>query len=268
MQGNMVPTILAVLLHSLVGYVMLMNWARDVPEIRIQPKYNHIAATLVLRPDQVVAPRKSTSAPPPPSAPVESKVDEFEAARAEAASDADDNSPTYSKELEEAAKPEPDPEPKPEPKPKAKPKKSKEPNAAALAKQRKQAEAIRRQQQMRDEMLRQAEEEAAYAEQQEYAAATQSYIAMIARQISNNWSRPLSARNGMEVVLQIQMVPSGDIVGVNVVQTSGDSAFDRSAESAVKKVGRIRELNKLPLRVFEQNFRRLKLRFKPEDLRS
>lgn len=262
------PTILAVLLHSLVAYVMLMNWSREAPKIYIQPKYNHIAATLVLRPEQVVAPQRTISQPPPPSDNVESKDNEFETARTEASSAAEDNSPTYSKDTEEAAKPEPDPEPKPEPKPKPKPRKAKEPNREALAKQRRQAEEIRRQQQIREEILRQAEAEAAYAEQQEFAAATQSYISTIARQISNNWSRPLSARNGMLVVLEIQMVPSGDIVGVTVVETSGDAAFDRSAESAVKKVGRVRELSTLPARVFEQNFRRLRLRFKPEDLRS
>ncbi|MDG0979114.1 MAG: cell envelope integrity protein TolA [Halieaceae bacterium] len=96
---------------------------------------------------------------------------------------------------------------------------------------------------------------------------TASFTALIRQTVVNYWSRPPSARNGMQTVLQLQLIPTGDIVGVTVVQSSGDPAFDRSAVNAVEKAARFPELQKLPPREFEKTFRRFKLLFKPEDLR-
>lgn len=96
---------------------------------------------------------------------------------------------------------------------------------------------------------------------------TASFTALIRQTVVNYWSRPPSARNGMQAVLQLQLIPTGDIVGVTVVQSSGDAAFDRSAVNAVEKAARFPELQKLPPREFEKTFRRFKLLFKPEDLR-
>ena len=94
-----------------------------------------------------------------------------------------------------------------------------------------------------------------------------SYAALIRATVVNYWSRPPSARNGMQTVLQLQLIPTGEIVGVTIVQSSGDPAFDRSAVNAVEKAARFPELQKLPPREFEKTFRRFKLLFKPEDLR-
>jgi colicin import membrane protein len=94
-----------------------------------------------------------------------------------------------------------------------------------------------------------------------------SYIALITEVIQNNWNRPPSARNNMEAELALQLVPTGEVVSVNVVSSSGNSAFDRSAENAVLKAARFPELQNLPNRVFEDYFRRLRLKFRPEDLR-
>ncbi len=94
-----------------------------------------------------------------------------------------------------------------------------------------------------------------------------SYVALITEVIESNWNRPPSARNSMEVVLAIQMVPTGEVVSVRVLNSSGNSAFDRSAENAVLKAERFPELQQLPSRIFEANFRRLRLKFRPEDLR-
>jgi len=52
-----------------------------------------------------------------------------------------------------------------------------------------------------------------------------------------------------------------------VLQSSGNSAFDRSAMNAVERAGRFPEVAKLEDRIFEANFRRFQLIFKPEDLR-
>jgi colicin import membrane protein len=94
-----------------------------------------------------------------------------------------------------------------------------------------------------------------------------SYAALIRDTVVNYWSRPPSARNGMEALLAIQLVPTGEIVSVSVLRSSGSTAFDRSAINAVEKAGSFPELKNLPPREFEKTFRRFQLLFRPEDLR-
>jgi len=94
-----------------------------------------------------------------------------------------------------------------------------------------------------------------------------SYSNYIQERIENNWSRPPSARRGMEVILEIQLVPTGRVAGVAIIKSSGNAAFDRAAEQAVYKVGQFDELKGMDPGLFERNFRRLRLVFKPEDLR-
>ena len=85
--------------------------------------------------------------------------------------------------------------------------------------------------------------------------------------ITQNWRRPPSARNGMEVLLIISLVPTGEVVGISVSSSSGSTAFDRSAIAAVERVARFPEVTVLSISDFERYFRRFPLRFKPEDLR-
>lgn len=127
-----------------------------------------------------------------------------------------------------------------------------------------------RQEQIRQQQALQAQQEAASAAAAE-AARTDSelvmaYSAVIHDLVQQNWSRPPSARNGMVVVLRITMVPTGDVLDVAVVQSSGDFAFDRAAENAVLKVRRFTELQGMPTRLFDRNFRSFLLTFRPQDL--
>ena len=110
-------------------------------------------------------------------------------------------------------------------------------------------------------------QESAELQQVTEAELANSYIALITEVIQNNWSRPPSARNNMVAELALQLVPTGEVVSVNIIVSSGNTAFDRSAENAVLKAARFPELQNLPAKVFEDYFRRLRLKFKPEDLR-
>ena len=112
-----------------------------------------------------------------------------------------------------------------------------------------------------DEQLQQVAQ-AADAAAQDVAA--QSFRMGIYQAVVANWSRPPSARQGMEAQLLVELVPTGDVVSVSVLQSSGNGAFDRSAESAVNKAGRF-EVPKDP-ELFERFFRKFTLLFRPEDL--
>ena len=95
-------------------------------------------------------------------------------------------------------------------------------------------------------------------------AAAQSYRYGIYQLIVANWSRPPSARNDMQTLLQVELVPTGDVVAVMLVESSGSGAFDQSAEAAVRKARRFEVPSESA--VFEKYFRRFTLLFKPEDL--
>lgn len=141
-----------------------------------------------------------------------------------------------------------------------------------------QREEQRRQEQERLEQQRQQEAERQRQEAQARADAaageaaeteaelTMAYTAVIHDLVQRNWSRPPSARNDMTAVLRIRLVPTGDVVDVEIVRSSGDAAFDRAAENAVRAVGRFTELQGMPPRMFERSFRSLLLTFRPEDL--
>jgi len=132
--------------------------------------------------------------------------------------------------------------------------------------QRRQEEA--RQQQVLSDLEKAMQEEEAALAEQEMAEEAQSYIERISSKIEQNWSRPPSARNGMRCELLIQLVPTGRVVSVSIVKSSGNSAFDRSAEQAVKKAEVFPEIKEMSPQVFERHYRRLTLIFNPQDLRQ
>lgn len=111
-----------------------------------------------------------------------------------------------------------------------------------------------------------AREQAAAARGQMVA----TYESYVRDRIAGNWNRPPSARREMQVELQVRLVPTGQVMGVSVVRSSGDPAFDQSAVNAVQQVGRfdrLQELSRKDPLLFEQNFRTLNLTFRPDDLR-
>ena len=117
---------------------------------------------------------------------------------------------------------------------------------------------------------RQRQQESADAAAAELATSefemVQSGTAIIQQAVQSVWSRPPSARNGMRAILQIRMLPTGELIDALISESSGDPAFDRSAENAVYSAAPFRELQALPINVFNANFRSLSLIFQPEDL--
>ena len=91
-----------------------------------------------------------------------------------------------------------------------------------------------------------------------------SFQAKIYNQVRSNWSRPPSARNGMQTKLLVELIPTGEVMSVSIIESSGVLAFDRSAEQAIKRSGKFEVPDNNQL--FEEYFRRFYFLFKPEDL--
>ena len=92
-----------------------------------------------------------------------------------------------------------------------------------------------------------------------------AYVGQIQRDIINNWSRPPSARNDMHATLRVRLVPTGEVIDVEVEESSGNGAFDRSAVVAVRKAKTFVVPPQSML--FERHFREFVVEFRPEDLR-
>jgi colicin import membrane protein len=236
------PAVASLLLHGLVIYLMTVNWSASETEVvRVNPVPKVINARLVDVSEFQPKPKPK----PPPKAARKPKPAAKAAAKPK---------PRPVATPRPAAKPKPQPAAKPAPREQVEPEpKITEAELAAIARAdlaRAVAEA--------DEQLE------ATATAEEMAA---SYAALIQQTVVGYWSRPPSARNGMEALLAIQLIPTGEVVSVTVLKSSGSTAFDRSAINAVEKAGSFPELQNLPSREFEKTFRRFRLLFRPEDLR-
>ena len=143
--------------------------------------------------------------------------------------------------------------------------------AAQAERQRKEREAQRRQERLEalgeladDSLQRSLEAEAQQMLDAQNAQQVRTYQAGIYDLVRKNWSRPPSARNGMQARFVVELIPTGELLSVALVDSSGNAAFDRSAELAIRRAKRFSVPGDNT--VFEANFRRFYFLFRPEDL--
>jgi colicin import membrane protein len=122
----------------------------------------------------------------------------------------------------------------------------------------KQAVARKQQQQAEDDLQRQLASEAE-RQQAERAGLLDEYIRLIQNKIERNWTRPLSAQPGLDCLVSVVQLPTGDVIEARVTKCNGDDAVTRSIEAAVRQAS---PLPPPPSRsLFERN---LNVRFRPE----
>jgi len=86
------------------------------------------------------------------------------------------------------------------------------------------------------------------------------HVTLITNKIERNWRQPLDAPSGLQCRTDISLRPSGDVVSVKMVESSGNQSFDRSCETAVWKA------SPLPVptdSVIFEKFKVMRLKFKP-----
>ena len=237
LRNYALPLLLALLLHAGVAAALLHTWEGGTDEVRmVQPRIIQAKVLVMEPPKAAPAPAQKPAAKPKP--------------------------------VPKPQPPAPKPRPKPAPKPDAAPKPAPR-DAAAERRAREEAERAERLKEMlaRSTALALQDEEAAAQSDGDAAAATMTYSDAIAQAIVREWSRPPSARNDMEARMVVELTPAGDLLGVEIADSSGNAAFDRAAEAAVRKAARRQRFAVPPERsLFEAHFRRFTLLFKPEDL--
>ena len=132
------------------------------------------------------------------------------------------------------------------------------------ARKQKEALAAKQRAQAEDDLRR---ELAAEAERQEAerAGVVDEYARQIQAAIEHRWIKPLSAKPGLECVVNVVQLPTGEVYDAKVDERhcNGDDAVQMSIVAAVKKAS---PLPKPPSQaVFERN---LVVTFKPQDVES
>ena len=233
---------LSLVLHIALVGALFVNWQPETERVIMQPQY--IEAKLVeLAPKKKAPPKSKTR---PKAAPKKPKLDLAKKKREE------------KKRLAKIAAQK-----------KAAEKKRLEQERLKKAEQeRKEQQRLEADRQRKESEFAEAlAAEDARVNAQEEEQAVNSYMQLIQQRVTENWSRPPSARLGMETVVRIRLVPTGRVVGVTVLKSSGDRAVDRSVEQAVLKVEQFAALQGMEPALFEKYFRSFKLNFESTDLR-
>ncbi|MBV0932204.1 cell envelope integrity protein TolA [Marinobacterium weihaiense] len=111
---------------------------------------------------------------------------------------------------------------------------------------------------------RQAREAAARRASESVVGDMQSYITSM---LQDSWRIPSTARNGMEAVVAIHFLPSGEVDQAYIHTSSGNAAFDNSAVQAVYRVKVFPRFSQVDPVLFERRLRKLLVKFRPEGLR-
>jgi colicin import membrane protein len=90
----------------------------------------------------------------------------------------------------------------------------------------------RRRQQAESELAAQVALEAE-ANAARAAGLQDQYMLMIQNAVKRRWDRPLSARPGVDCLVAVVQLPTGDVVSAKVERCNGDEAVRRSIENAV-----------------------------------
>lgn len=233
-QINTASTFATLFIHGVIFYFAVVGWQLTSPDVHRAPKIEFVKAELVsLKATQSPKP-KTVQVKPAPAKPKQVVPQ-----------------PKVKKETAPTPVPAVDAMPTP-----------KEIDKGAL-----QREQVKKMQELlAQEDAQQLVDEQNQQQLEEDEVIANSYIAIIVETITRRWSRPPSARNGMEVTVAMQLTPNGQVVDASIIKSSGDSVFDRSAIRAIKQIEQFAEIKNMPSRIFEAEFRNLKLVFRPEDL--
>lgn len=266
-HGYSLPVVLSLALHGVLLVVVLTGWEQTRQKRIVPPA--HVEASLV------ELPRAKPQPPQPPKPAVDQRRAEqqrsAEQKRQEEARQAEARRQEQQRQKELALKREKEKQEK------EKQEKARREAQARKAREQQQKEAERKKQLEEDrrkkqEMLQRLEQERLEQEVMAQAQAEHDqqqvaqYSALIKSLASQYWNRPPSARNNMVAEVRINLSPFGDLLDITLVQSSGNEPFDRSVMQAIRNAAPFTEFRNLDRRIFDEYFRRITIRFRPEDL--
>jgi colicin import membrane protein len=239
--GKRISFVLAVLMHVALVVILIygVHWQTQKPEVVTVELVRAVPPPPTFTPPEPPAPPPEPKPePPPPPAPPP---------------------PAPEPEIVQKEKPKP-PKPKPEPKPKPAPKPAPQPAPDPFAEQLKR-EAEQLQRRRTDDAV--AQELAGLEAQRANvarASAMNEYVARIRGKVRGNIVLPAQISGNPEAVFEVTQLPSGEVLSVRLLRTSGHPAWDTATERAIHKS------SPLPKPAESALFNRvLELRFRPQE---
>jgi colicin import membrane protein len=159
--------------------------------------------------------------------------------------------------------------PKPKPKPEAKPAPPKEDPEfqkrlqEQMAEEQRNLELQRQERELRELLARQQarqQADAARAAAAARAKALNEYILSIQTKVKSGWILPQDIQGNPQAIFDVVQLPTGEVLSIKLVRTSGNPAYDAAVERAILKA------SPLPLPANRELFaRELRLTFRPLD---
>jgi colicin import membrane protein len=134
--------------------------------------------------------------------------------------------------------------------------------AELKAQQEKEAQRKAEEERRRKEAEQALQQQLAEEKAQRDQGVVAQYIGLIKQKVTQNWVRPAGWQSGQSCEVRIQLIPDGEVVNVQVLNSCGSPLSDQSVETAVSRA------SPLPLppdpTLFDR-FRDIKFIFKPKD---
>jgi len=96
-----------------------------------------------------------------------------------------------------------------------------------------QAEIARQEAELQKQLEADRQARQAEARRQASLSEINKYRSLIKEEVTRHWNIPATAHDDLLCEVKVRLIPSGDVVEVQIIKSSGDAAFDRSVEKAV-----------------------------------
>lgn len=250
-QNYTLAIVVSLLLHGSIGLLLLWKWPE--PERIMEPAPKHVTAEVIQVESAAEKERKA-------------KIEKQRRQNERAAQQRKKQQELKAKQQAEAQRKEQQAiKEKQALEKRAKEKAAQEQKKIEQEKQRQQQEESLFENLLKEENLREQKEqqEAQRQADERVAAMVTEFTDQIRAHVSSYWSYPSVVKPSDEVTVNISLVPTGEVVNVQLVKGSGNALLDSSVLQAIRKS------SPLPvpkdIRVFEKDFRNFKMTFRPEN---
>ena len=96
-----------------------------------------------------------------------------------------------------------------------------------------QAEIARQEAELQKQLEAERLAQQAEARRQASLSEINKYRSLIKAEVTRHWNIPATAHDDLICEVKVRLIPSGDVVDVQIIKSSGDAAFDHSVEKAV-----------------------------------
>ena len=101
----------------------------------------------------------------------------------------------------------------------------------ALAKKKREADKKQRQKELAQQLAAEEQAQADKVAKREI----DKYRILIRQKMKRTWLQPSGDLTGLSCVVKVRLIPSGDVISVKIIKTSGNLVFDRSVEIGIRK---------------------------------